>query len=208
MCGVVGFSSGKGHSAQGHRESFIRLCRESRIRGVHAFGIAWWDGELHCKRSTDYQEVIDAIPDPLPDRIIFHNRYCTSGDYKIPENNQPIVAEGCALVFNGTIDMGTKAEMEARSGYKLNTENDGELVLRDYLAGDAMRRLRARIATFAGIFLDGSGRMIALRNELRPLNVIKLDGCTMLCSTKDIASRAKFEKNYVEPLEPLKEYEL
>ena len=160
MCGVVGFS-GKG----GSRAQFVALCKQSCIRGIHAFGAAWIDtgGRLRYVRSVSYAAVVDAIPDPLPDRIMFHNRYCTSGDYLVPENNQPIVYadKGVALVFNGTVDMGTKEEMEERSGYSLLTENDGELVLLDALAGDPFRRIgRETGASFAGIVLgvqaDGS----------------------------------------------------
>ena len=153
---------------------------------------------------TNALNYIAAIPDQLPDRIIFHNRYCTSGDYMIAENNQPIIIGGHALVFNGTIDMGTKEEMEARSGYTMLTENDGELVLRDYLEGEPMRRLRSNLATFAGIFLSQDGRMYALRNEMRPLSLIEKDGCKIVCSTRDIALRAKFDENYVSRIEPMK----
>lgn len=203
MCGVVGFS-GSGAASPEWREAFIRVCTQSRIRGVHAFGIAWIEDGLRHFKSTDFSQVIAAIPDPLPDRIIFHNRYCTSGDYMIAENNQPIIIGGHALVFNGTIDMGTKEEMEARSGYTMLTENDGELVLRDYLEGEPMRRLRSNLATFAGIFLSQDGRMYALRNEMRPLSLIEKDGCKIVCSTKDIALRAKFDENYVSRIEPMK----
>lgn len=208
MCGVVGFS-GKG----GSRAKFVALCRQSCIRGVHAFGAAWIDTGSHLRyvRSVSYSGVIDRIPDPLPDRIIFHNRYCTSGDYLIAENNQPILSEAqdIALVFNGTVDMGTKAEMEALSGYTLLTENDGELVLRDFIGGNPFRRIgRDTGASFAGIILGilGSGEpfMYAFRNEKRPLWAFRVSGGQFITSTRDIASRAKLDTKSGIPVEPYK----
>lgn len=212
MCGVVGFS-GKG----GSREQFLALCKQSCIRGIHAFGAAWIDtgGCLRYVRSVSYAAVMGAIPDPLPDRIMFHNRYCTSGDYLVPENNQPIVFDHkhVALVFNGTVDMGTKEEMEARSGYSLLTENDGELVLRDCCEGEPFRRIDRETGTsFAGIVLgvhpDGSPYMYALRNERRPLWAFKVKAGYFIASTRDIASRAKLDTSSGIQVPPYKVMEL
>lgn len=142
---------------------------------------------------------------------MFHNRYCTSGDYLVPENNQPIVYadKGVALVFNGTVDMGTKEEMEERSGYSLLTENDGELVLRDCCEGDPFRRIgRETGASFAGIVLgvqaDGSPYMYALRNEKRPLWAFETSAGYFIASTRDIASRAKLDNLSGIPVTPYK----
>lgn len=142
---------------------------------------------------------------------MFHNRYCTSGDYLVPENNQPIVfdAQSVALVFNGTVDMGTKEEMEERSGYSLLTENDGELVLRDCCEGDPFRRIgRETGASFAGIVLgvqaDGSPYMYALRNEKRPLWAFETSAGYFIASTRDIASRAKLDTLSGIPVTPYK----
>jgi glutamine phosphoribosylpyrophosphate amidotransferase len=202
MCGIVGFS---GIAEKDSRTKFIDLCRQSCIRGVHAFGIAYHttDGVAVFK-STDFEEVIVAIPDPLPRKIIFHNRYSTSGDYRIMENNQPIFINGNALVFNGTVDMGTKAEMEARHGIKMQTDNDGEIVLLDVLAGKPFAHIRNSAATFAGVFLGKDGNMFAFRNDLRPLWCLNERGCKFICSTIDIAVRAKFDRNNCTPVEPLK----
>lgn len=208
MCGVVGFS-GKG----GSRAQFVALCKQSCIRGVHAFGAAWidTDGQLRYVRSVSYAAVEDAIPNPLPDRIVFHNRYCTSGDYLVPENNQPIVfdTQRIALVFNGTVDMGTKEEMEARSGYNLLTENDGELVLRDFCEGDPFRRIgKATGTSFAGVVLgvnsSGLQYMYALRNEKRPLWAFRTSAGYFITSTRDIASRAKLDTSSGVPMPPYK----
>ena len=202
MCGIVGFS---GKAGQGDRERFINLCRQSCIRGVHAFGIAYHtQAGLRVVKSTLFNEVINAVPDLLPDKIIFHNRYSTSGDYRDPNNNQPIYVGGNALVFNGTVDMGTKQEMEARHGLTLQTDNDGEIVLLDFLAGKPFAHISNRLATFAGVFLAEDGTMAAFRNEMRPLWCFSVGGNKFISSTRDIASRAGFDKNNGTPIEPFK----
>lgn len=189
MCGVVAYSG-----PAGDRDVFQCLCCQSCVRGVHSFGIAWHDRQgLHVHKGTDFAGVMAAVPQPLPCKIVFHNRYCTSGDWTDNTNNQPLLAHGGALAFNGTIDMGTKEEMERRHGVRLELYNDGELVLLDIAAGDPLRHIRDGKATFAGVFLGEDGRMFALRNELRPLWLFRTALGKFITSTSDIASRAKLD---------------
>lgn len=206
MCGVVGYSG-----SNGDRELFISLCRQSTIRGIHAFGVAWLDQQmqLHSYKSTSFYDTINIIPKLLPNKIIFHNRYCTSGDFRIAENNQPLLSldRESALVFNGTIDMGNKFEMEQRSGYALRSENDGELVLQDILNGNPVKRINSKGVSFAGLFLRQGGRMFALRNNNRPLWCFEHYNGKYLCSTKDIAFRAKLA-TYGFPVKPLEIFDL
>lgn len=194
MCGIVGHS---GTSRPGDRELFIALCREACIRGVHAFGFAYItpEGALECRKALDFDALMWKLPEILPHKIIFHNRYSTSGDFREMANNQPIVRDGAALVFNGTVDMGTKEEMERRHDVSLTTDNDGELVLIDCLSNnDPFRRLRDDKATYAGIFLHPR-RMYAFRNALRPLWCFDDQDNKFITSTLDIATRAKLDKN-------------
>lgn len=200
MCGVVGFS---GSPTAESKYLFMRLCRESTIRGEHAFGFAYInDGEMVVKKSRNLDELLAELPERLPSKIIFHNRYSTSGDADNMENNQPIVIDGSALVFNGTIDMGTKEEMSARSGYDLLTDNDGEIILRDVINGFTFDRLLDSKKTFAGIYLGSSGEMFAFRNELRPLHALWSPDGEFISSTKDIALRAGFGIEAIKELEP------
>lgn len=204
MCGVVGYS-GQGAS----RRQFVELCRQACIRGVHAFGVAFLTANgLYVTKGTSFSSVIDAVPDPLPRKIIFHNRYSTSGDYRDMANNQPVCIGHWALVFNGTVDMGTKEEMERHSGYHMTTDNDGELVLRDYISQGTFTRIADARATFAGIFLNEDGRMFALRNELRPLWAFPVTGGQFVVSTRDIASRAKLDTSRGALLQPLVKLQL
>lgn len=204
MCGVVGYS-GQGAS----RQQFVELCRQACIRGVHAFGVAFLTANgLYVTKGTSFSSVMDAVPDPLPRKIIFHNRYSTSGDYRDMANNQPVCVGDWAMVFNGTVDMGTKEEMERHSGYHLTTDNDGELVLRDYINRGTFERIADARATFAGIFLNAGGRMFALRNGLRPLWAFPVTGGQFVVSTRDIASRAKLDTSCGALLQPLVKLQL
>ena len=201
MCGIVGYHGVRSAEA---RAQFIRLCEEARIRGEHAYGIAYYEegkGVVYVK-GTDFDVVMQLIPTLLPERIIFHARYSTSGDYREMLNNQPIVIDGDALVFNGTVDMGTKAEMEERNGIEMQTDNDGELVLRDIQDGDPFRRLRGNLVTFAGLVIRRDGEMFALRNDMRPLWRCDVPDGTFFASTKDIALRAKLEPISCSPITP------
>lgn len=193
MCGIVAYS---GVESRERRVEFQRLCREACIRGVHAFGIAWHDGgQVRVFKSLSFAEVMNAVPDPLPSKIVFHNRYSTSGDYTRMENNQPLIVGGNALAFNGTVDMGTKQEMELRHGITLTTENDGEIVLQDIGRGMPFHTIADRKTAFAGVYLGADGEMFAFRNEMRPLWLFSVQGGKFIVSTHDIASRARIDTN-------------
>tara|TARA_R110000803_G_scaffold198484_4_gene262248 strand:+ start:453 stop:704 length:252 start_codon:yes stop_codon:yes gene_type:complete len=76
MCGVVGFS------CEEPDEDKIKLLQEivyqSKIRGLHSFGYSYIDNGLQTKKRHDLKNVNL----PFSSKIIFHNRYATSGDYK------------------------------------------------------------------------------------------------------------------------------
>jgi len=203
VCGIVAYS---GNGAD--RRLFVELCRQSCVRGVHAFGIAYpTEGRLAVVKSTDFRDVTEAIPDPLPNKIIWHNRYSTSGDFKVMANNQPIIHGRSAMAFNGTIDMGTKESMEKRFGVHLNTANDGELLLLGLEQGNPFLYCDEG-ATIAAVYLNADGRMCAVRNELRPLWRFHADNGDFIVSTRDIASRARLGINNCAILEPMKIVEL
>lgn len=207
MCGVVGYS---GRQRPEDRNRFISLCREACIRGVHAFGIAYIDdnGKLNVVKSQSFEKVMWAIPTPIPRKIIFHNRYSTSGDASVMSNNQPIYVDGDALVFNGTVDMGTKEEMEQRHDVELQTENDGELVLKNFQIGEPLKLISSNKVSFAGIFLTEQGGMYAIRNEMRPLWQFEVEGGKFIASTRDIASRSLISTKNGKEIEPLSIVEL
>lgn len=194
MCGLIGYEpTGQEIDWKEQRDAFARLARESRIRGMHSYGIATPTMVL---KSHDLDEVIDAFDASEP--TIFHARYSTSGDWRNHENNQPIIIDATerscrlALAFNGVIDMGTRAEMSERWDVRLETDNDGEIFLRRLLLGQSIASFVGGIAgSFAGVWLEGDVLQCA-RNARRPLWKCEWPDVKWLASTKDVFVRAGF----------------
>lgn len=187
MCGVVGFSGKPSTTA---RIMFSRLAEESIVRGMHAFGFGYVERDgVRLEKSLHLPELLYKLPNKLPARTVFHARYSTSGDYTCTVNNQPLAVEGSCLVFNGTLDMGTKQEMEAAHGVKLISENDGELALLAGLRGELLKFVQSSHGSFAGIMLS-RGKLYAIRNYRRPLWQWRSSAGVFFASTKDIFLRA------------------
>lgn len=201
MCGIIGYTPLSTPSETTFHEAydaFQRLLNESRMRGQHAYGLA--EVNLHgveALRSFDWHQMADVFNPLWP--TIAHARYCTSGDWKTLENNQPLVVDGTALAFNGVIHMGTKPEFEAAFGVTCDTDNDGEIFLRK-IAGSQTAEEAARKAddfvgsiqgSFAGTFL-AHGRLIVSHNPRRPLWKCTMFGAKWYASTQDIFRRAGF----------------
>jgi glucosamine 6-phosphate synthetase-like amidotransferase/phosphosugar isomerase protein len=113
-----------------------------------------------------------------------------------------------SLVFNGVLDMRTKAEMETYYGITMETDNDGEIVLK--LCGSNTQKIQEYVqktmGSFAGLILTQDNVMLAIRNRNRPLWMLKHDSAIFYASTRDIFKRVN---RYFDPeqLEPYKVYE-
>lgn len=187
MCGIVGyFTKNRGTDDD---IIFHKLIKESRIRGIHSFGYSYIrDGRITMQKFHDVD--FKSIRMPLGEAIIYHNRYSTSGDFVDHRNNQPIHIQDTSLVFNGVIDMGNKAEMQERWGIQMETENDGEVVLRkSNFNPAAMVEFVKEHGSFSGLVLQGNS-LYAFTNGLRPLWYWELGQSVFLASTKDIFTRA------------------
>jgi len=151
---------------------------------------------------------IDKIELPAANKIIYHNRYSTSGDYKNHDNNQPIAIGNMSLVFNGVLDMGTKQEMEEHYGIQMETDNDGEIVLK--LCGTDPDKIQDYVqstsGSFAGLILTPDNTMYAIRNKNRPLWMLNHSGAVFYASTRDIFKRVDESFEPIE-LDPYKVYE-
>jgi glutamine phosphoribosylpyrophosphate amidotransferase len=196
MCAIVGFIS-----KNPNEKALITLKRlfiESKIRGMHAYGYAATQGNsLYSNKGNLLKPVLDSIKQP--NALIGHCRYSTSGDYKDMNNNQPIRYKDEYMVFNGVIDMRTKAEMEQAYKITMNCDNDGEIMLQttnklDFLQKDV---------SFAGIFLSGN-KISLMRNRNRPAYIGFKHDSVYIGSTKDIMQRALISE--IEEAEPYKEY--
>lgn len=182
MCGVVGYVGSV------NPELVQRVIEESKVRGLHFFGYA------NTKELGNMQK---------KDAVIYHTRYCTSG-----KDHQPIFHNNgkSALVMNGVIHMGTKKEMEKRFNITMTTDNDAEVLLQ-YLDSYSFADLCVMWpkASIAALVLT-SKKLIAMRNESRPLWVIEKGKSVLVASTQDILRRAGADWKKAKLLEPLKTY--
>lgn len=116
---------------------------------------------------------------------IYHARYITSG-----ETNQPLIYQHRYLAFNGVVNMGTKEEMEAEYNFKMETDNDGEIILRMCPTSESVVEfLKSSKATFAGIFLE-EHKLTAIRNTGRPMWIHNSENGILIASTNDIFKRS------------------
>lgn len=182
MCGVIAYASRDPKPED--LELLRRVAVESRVRGLHAFGWGWeTETGPQVRKYHRLDEWLGDLDqwDALPQHLIGHARYSTSGDYHLHENNQPLQRNKMMLVFNGTLDMS-------------RADNDGELAL-DQLEGGGEAQLvswlESRSGTFAGCWLH-TGTMWAYRKTNRPLwrAVDESLRAAVVASTRDIFLRA------------------
>lgn len=191
MCGIIGYCNKK--TTDTDLDILKRVMVESRIRGKHASGVAWFDGNR-------IQSIIKPIPiDILADEVDFnkllynsteisfiaHSRYCTSSI----EFNQPIVSDKLAIVHNGVISQEPWETWEKTYGYKCVGKNDSELILRAIESGDNPID-KFPDASIASVVLDNSGNIEYFRNSRRPMWVGTIGGGVIIASTYDILKRA------------------
>ena len=189
MCSVIGYypiePTGEAFYA------FERLFDQSRIRGMHSYGItASLPGGLETYRSFDWREIPAKF---CQERMtIAHCRYSQSGDFRVMANNQPIVVGETALAHNGVISMGTKSEYEAEFGVTCAVDNDSEIFLQKLKQGvDAAEFIQSITGSFAATWL-ADGKLYAGHNVRRPLWKCVAHGAKWYASTEDIFKRAGF----------------
>jgi glutamine phosphoribosylpyrophosphate amidotransferase len=190
MCGIIGFVT-NGWEDGGNYFILEELMRESKIRGLHSFGFSFQNGPGYntCK-SRDLEPIIQTLREYKPKSLIYHNRYSTSGDFNIVANNQPIADGSLSVAVNGVISMKPKAEYEKEFGVKCESENDAEVLLRILeMDLDLVQFLKDfPEITCAMVYMKGP-KILALRNNKRPLHYFKLNNSIYVISTRDIAER-------------------
>jgi len=174
-------------------ETIEKILFYSRIRGLHSFGYSFVENKtIKNFKFIDYEEFKKSLFETKPVKFIAHFRYSTSGDWKVIENNQPILINNICLAFNGVIDMSSKIEMEKKFETEMQTENDGEIAILNYLKGreNFLSFVNENKRTFAGVFLNKENEIIAIKNNLRPLSISKEKNASYLASTSDILFRS------------------
>lgn len=191
MCGIVGFA---GLLSEENHGRFSRLFDQSTIRGMHAYGTAYFaeDCDLAAHHTFKAESISKSLGQLIGQncKIIAHARYSTSGNYSSHLNNQPLIRGNTALAFNGVVTQKPKYEWARAFGVECFSENDGEILLAMKESGfgipEAIEKLKA---TFAGIWIE-NGSLYAFRNLKRPLYRFVKENAVFYASTKDIFARA------------------
>lgn len=191
MCGIIGYVN---HNVTKKDLQILKqVLIESRIRGKHASGLAWFDGvkiQSHVK-AVPIDELLNkfdlskTIFNKTEIAIIGHARYSTS-DIKY---NQPIVGSSLAIAHNGVATQSDPKTWEKKYGYKCKTKNDSELLLRALENQDNIFEKFSE-SSIAAVVLDTAGGITAYRNGLRPLWQGSVGRGTIFASTYDILHRA------------------
>lgn len=209
MCGIIAFRGEKVVP-----ELFAELFWQSKIRGLHSFGIAKVvNGRFVVKKwhKSDFskEEICDFVYNC--ESIIAHTRYSTSGDWYDHKNNMPIIHKSKAIVMNGVVTQAPKEQWEELFGVKCDTDNDAELLLH-ISTQDIFKLSEQNKISIACAILDKSNNIVVFRNNLRPLWFLNTTEGVYVCSTMDIAHRTiqKFmlPKYELFPVEPLVWWEL
>ena len=192
MCGVVGYIEKK--YSNDNIDILYKIIGQSKIRGLHSFGYSYYTDKIVTNKYHTLTNIV--LPDAK--KIIYHNRYATSGDYQEHINNQPIVRKDRSLVFNGVLDMRTKQEMQKAYNIVMQTDNDGEILLQKCKSkNDIIKFVTNTKGSFAGLILH-KDKLYAIRNAHRPLWRLETDTAIYYASTKDIFKRV--DKTY-KPIE-------
>lgn len=191
ICGVIGFSSPQVTSKD--LEILMRVMIESRIRGKHASGIAWFDGSsiqsyikpISIDKLVEQFNFDKLMYEGSKVSMIAHARYSTS-DIRY---NQPIVGKSIAVAHNGVVTQTDPKTWKTQFGYSCTTKNDSELLLRAVEHGDNLIK-KFPDSSIAAVFLNNQGKITTVRNAQRPLWSGKIGKGLVYASTYDILNRA------------------
>ncbi len=190
MCGIIGVTL-----KNVTREQIgivTNLIKESGIRGVHATGFSFLDGDK-IKTYSNHQPSSKFLEENLVSMcvnaetnsltMLAHTRYSTS-DLKF---NQPLGNERLAIVHNGVISQSNPTGWKKEFGLKTKTTNDSELILQCLNGGEhPLNKFKGSMAV-CGISEDGE--LFAFRNSERPLWYQQFANGIVFASTKDILWR-------------------
>lgn len=192
MCGILGIAI----KNVDHKdlELIKNLFKESMIRGKHATGVSYVkNNKVHTiKESIPANEFVEKYDlrewvnedDNL--YCIGHVRYSTS-DLRY---NQPMATEELSIVHNGVISQEPPEKWSDLFGYKTETKNDSELILR-CLENNEIPLHKFAPSSMSVCTIDKNKIITAFRNEARPLHKHFSSKRKIFASTGDILKRSK-----------------
>jgi glutamine phosphoribosylpyrophosphate amidotransferase len=193
MCGVVGVSLTNVNSAD--IALVQRVMKETQIRGMHASGVAYHNGNNLTRIATS--DPITQLVENLDWReltasgnlnLIAHARYSTSD----LEFHQPLGNNDLFISHNGVITQESPDKWEDIYGHVYNTRNDSEILLNKIRSGTEESEISSDLvgASIAVVTIDAAGTVSGWRNSLRPLWRTDLHNGFIYTSTRDIVTRA------------------
>lgn len=186
MCAVIGALIQSPTSKD--FESLKRVFLESKIRGLHATGLAYIkNGDVHIDKKP---VPADQFPFDFPSYVnedgnlylIGHCRYSTSD----LEFNQPIGNESHAIVHNGVITQELPEKWKDKYGYDCVTKNDSELVAHSNDPLTEFNHMSMAVCELTA----ATKELVVYRNGKRPIYLTTLTNGVIITSTADIPKRA------------------
>lgn len=191
MCGVLGIAIKNFNSEDG--ELVRRLFIQSMIRGKHATGVSYVKDNkvitikepVSADKFIASQDINSWVNEDGNLYCIGHIRYSTS-DLRY---NQPFATDQVGIVHNGVISQQPPETWEQLYGYKTETANDSELILRAIeVDHNPLEVFYPASMAVCVIYSDKS--LSAFRNHERPLYYYSDERSTIFASTKDILFRS------------------
>lgn len=191
MCGIIGYYNK--NVTKSDLDTLRKVLIESKIRGKHASGIAWFDGKKFQSyiKPTSIDKLMKkfdlskSIYNGASISLIAHARYSTS-DIKY---NQPILGETLAIAHNGVVTQDFPENWYETYGFKCKTKNDSELILHALENERELSQIFPK-SSIAVVSLDLTGKIEVYRNGLRPLWQGTIGDGVVIASTQDILHRA------------------
>lgn len=195
MCGVLGIAL---RDVTSEDCDLVRnLFLQSMIRGKHATGVSYVKNDkvvtikepVPADQFLADKDIWDWVNEDGNLYCIGHVRYSTS-DLRY---NQPMATDELSIVHNGVISQEPPETWEETYGYKTETANDSELILRAIETGHNPL-IKFHPASMAVCKIDKDKVISAFRNEARPLyrTYIQNKGY-LFASTEDIIHRSGIE---------------
>lgn len=152
MCGLFGFIGEKADA-----QMLKEVARKAGTRGPHSFGFACVnDGRpAYYKKPEFIGDNLDIFDDLRPSILIGNARLATSGDWRVNENNQPLIDGEVAVTHNGNVY--NAVHLKEMYDLDLKTDCDSEVLL----------KLISNVA--AGSFEDRIMNAVDLRDKRSPI---------------------------------------
>lgn len=192
MCGVLGIAIKDVDDTD--LELVKSLFVQSMIRGKHATGVSYVkNNKVHTIKepipANDFIEKHNLYEWVNEDGNLYcigHVRYSTS-DLRY---NQPMATEELSIVHNGVISQEPPEKWPDLFGYKTETRNDSELILR-CLENNEIPLHKFVPSSMSVCTIDKNKIITAFRNEARPLHKHFSNRKKIFASTGDILKRSK-----------------